>query len=245
MDELFGDVLERTGRSRRRLGFSPALDVAYTADPPLAIVTAELAGVPADSLDLEIQGRKLILSGAPSRRRGRFRSRAPTATHDRDRSVRRRAAGRGGGGRARGAARARRRTPPAGHGHLPGHADPAERRSGAEHRADQRHAPGRPLHRDGRQPPPGEGDSGPRGSLRRRRPGGRRADDPSARRDPAGADPGRAAGAHRPVAGQPGLPRGRDRRGARQCSAGPGAHGADAQRAADLRRDRLPGSLPA
>ncbi len=64
MDELFGDVLERTGLSRRRLGFSPALDVAYTADPPLAIVTAELAGVPADSLDLEIQGRKLILSGA-------------------------------------------------------------------------------------------------------------------------------------------------------------------------------------
>ncbi len=64
MDELFGDVLERTGLSRRRLGFSPALDVAYTADPALAIVTAELAGVPADSLDLEIQGRKLILSGA-------------------------------------------------------------------------------------------------------------------------------------------------------------------------------------
>ncbi len=64
MDELFGDVLERTGLSRRRLGFSPALDVAYIADPPLAIVTAELAGVPADSLDLEIQGRKLILSGA-------------------------------------------------------------------------------------------------------------------------------------------------------------------------------------
>ena len=60
----FGDVLERTGLSRRRLGFSPALDVAYIADPPLAIVTAELAGVPADSLDLEIQGRKLILSGA-------------------------------------------------------------------------------------------------------------------------------------------------------------------------------------
>ncbi|MDQ6745105.1 MAG: Hsp20/alpha crystallin family protein [Actinomycetota bacterium] len=64
MDELFGDVLERTGLSRRRLGFSPAIDVAYAADPPLAIVTAELAGVPAESLDLEIQGRKLILSGA-------------------------------------------------------------------------------------------------------------------------------------------------------------------------------------
>lgn len=63
MDELFGDVLERTGLSRRRLGFSPAVDVAYTADPPRAIVTAELAGVVIDELELEIQGRKLILSG--------------------------------------------------------------------------------------------------------------------------------------------------------------------------------------
>jgi HSP20 family protein len=37
--------------------------VAYTSDPPRAIVTAELAGVEIDGLDLEIQGRKLILSG--------------------------------------------------------------------------------------------------------------------------------------------------------------------------------------
>jgi len=63
MDELFGDVLERTGLSRRRLGFMPAVDVAYTADPPRAIVTAELAGVDMDSLNIEIQGRKLLLSG--------------------------------------------------------------------------------------------------------------------------------------------------------------------------------------
>jgi HSP20 family protein len=63
MDELFGDVLERTGLSRRRLGFVPAVDVAYTADPPRAIVTAELAGVDAGRLELEVQGRKLVLSG--------------------------------------------------------------------------------------------------------------------------------------------------------------------------------------
>jgi HSP20 family protein len=63
MDELFGDVLERTGLSRRRLGFSPAVDVAYTSDPPRAIVTAELAGIVTAGLELEIQGRKLILSG--------------------------------------------------------------------------------------------------------------------------------------------------------------------------------------
>jgi HSP20 family protein len=63
MDELFGHVFERTGLSRRRLGFVPAVDVAYTADPPRAIVTAELAGVDMDTLELEIQGRKLLLSG--------------------------------------------------------------------------------------------------------------------------------------------------------------------------------------
>jgi HSP20 family protein len=63
MDELFGDVFERTGLSRRRTGFSPAVDVAYVSDPPRAIVTAELAGVELDGLELEIQGRKLILAG--------------------------------------------------------------------------------------------------------------------------------------------------------------------------------------
>jgi HSP20 family protein len=63
MDELFGDVLERTGLTRRRGGFSPAVDVVYVDDPPRAIVTAELAGVEASELDLEIQGRTLVLSG--------------------------------------------------------------------------------------------------------------------------------------------------------------------------------------
>jgi HSP20 family protein len=72
MDELFGDVFERTGLGRRRSGFCPAVDVAYTSDPPRAIVTAELAGVDVDELDLEIQGRQLILSGtrAPAETEG-------------------------------------------------------------------------------------------------------------------------------------------------------------------------------
>jgi HSP20 family protein len=63
MDELFGDVLERSGLSRRRVGFSPSVDVAYTSEPPRAIVTAELAGIVVEELELEIQGRKLVLSG--------------------------------------------------------------------------------------------------------------------------------------------------------------------------------------
>ena len=63
MDELFGDVFERTGLARRRGGFTPAVDVAYTSNPPRAIVTAELAGIVLEELELEIQGRSLVLSG--------------------------------------------------------------------------------------------------------------------------------------------------------------------------------------
>jgi HSP20 family protein len=63
VDELFGDVFERTRLSRRRTGFSPAVDVAYVPDPPRAIVTADLAGIEIDQLDLQIEGRKLILTG--------------------------------------------------------------------------------------------------------------------------------------------------------------------------------------
>jgi HSP20 family protein len=63
MDELFGDVFERAGLARRRTGFSPAVDVAYASDPPRAIVTAELAGVEIDELELQIEDRKLILAG--------------------------------------------------------------------------------------------------------------------------------------------------------------------------------------
>ena len=63
MDELFGDMFDRIPLSRRRAGSWPAVDVAYAADPPLAIVTAELAGIEIDELDLQIEGRTLILSG--------------------------------------------------------------------------------------------------------------------------------------------------------------------------------------
>jgi HSP20 family protein len=64
MDELFGDVFERTRLTRKRPGFVPAVDVAYSSDPPRAIVTAELAGIDIADVDLEIQGRELILTGS-------------------------------------------------------------------------------------------------------------------------------------------------------------------------------------
>jgi len=64
MDELFGDVFQRPPIAPgKRAGFSPAVDVYYTDDPPRAVVTAELAGIDADTLELEIQGRELMLAG--------------------------------------------------------------------------------------------------------------------------------------------------------------------------------------
>jgi HSP20 family protein len=58
MDQLFGDVF-----GRRRAGFLPAVDVAYALDPPRAIVTAELAGIDPGELEIEIEGRQLLLTG--------------------------------------------------------------------------------------------------------------------------------------------------------------------------------------
>jgi HSP20 family protein len=72
MDQLFGDVFGRGGMPRRRPGFLPAVDVAYSLDPPRAIVTAELAGIDPRELEIEVEGRRLLLSG--SRRPAEARS---------------------------------------------------------------------------------------------------------------------------------------------------------------------------
>jgi HSP20 family protein len=64
MDELFGDVFERTGiLPRGRAGFSPRVDVYYCGEPPRAIVKAELAGIDNESLALELRGRELTIAG--------------------------------------------------------------------------------------------------------------------------------------------------------------------------------------
>jgi HSP20 family protein len=63
MDELFGGVLARRLAARRRGGFSPAVDVYYTGDPPSAVVRADLAGIDPAEVALEIRGRELVLSG--------------------------------------------------------------------------------------------------------------------------------------------------------------------------------------
>jgi HSP20 family protein len=65
MDELFGGDLVGGGPGglSHRGAFSPAVDVYYVADPARAIVRAELAGVRAAEIELEISGRELIIAG--------------------------------------------------------------------------------------------------------------------------------------------------------------------------------------
>src|SRR4051794_37059032 len=62
IDELFGDVFERSTGLRGR-GFSPPVDVFYRDDPPRAVVKADLAGVDIDNVALEIRGRQLLIAG--------------------------------------------------------------------------------------------------------------------------------------------------------------------------------------
>ncbi len=45
-----------SGRAAPGAAIWPAVDVAYTSEPPRAIVTAELAGVEVEELELQIRG---------------------------------------------------------------------------------------------------------------------------------------------------------------------------------------------
>ncbi len=64
IDELFGDVFgTSTLAPQRRTGFTPPVDVSYADDPPRAIVTVALPGIRVEDLDLEVQGRQLVISG--------------------------------------------------------------------------------------------------------------------------------------------------------------------------------------
>jgi HSP20 family protein len=62
IDELFGDVFERTGLAPRRT-FTPEVDVYYCGKPPRAIVKVAIAGIDPDEVVLEIRGRQLVIAG--------------------------------------------------------------------------------------------------------------------------------------------------------------------------------------
>lgn len=73
IDELFGDVFERTGFSPRA-GFTPEVDVYYCGQPPRAVVKAAIAGIDIDDVSLEVRGRQLIITGVrrPQEAEGRL-----------------------------------------------------------------------------------------------------------------------------------------------------------------------------
>jgi HSP20 family protein len=65
IDELVGSS-DPWRRARRQGGFSPRVDVYYCGDPsnePKAIAKVELPGVDVDSVNLEVVGRELVISG--------------------------------------------------------------------------------------------------------------------------------------------------------------------------------------
>ena len=65
IDELFGDAWTRAGLApQRRPGFRPRVDVYYCGtERPKAVVKADLAGISAEDLNIEIRGRTLVISG--------------------------------------------------------------------------------------------------------------------------------------------------------------------------------------
>lgn len=72
MDELLGEGWAAVEPGRRsRSDFHPRVDVYYSEGPiaadgdpvPKAVVTADLAGVGADAVNVEISGRMLVISG--------------------------------------------------------------------------------------------------------------------------------------------------------------------------------------
>jgi HSP20 family protein len=64
IDELFGDVWTRTGLSHPHpAGFTPRVDVYYSGDPPKAVIKADLSGIDADDLQIEVRQRVLVISG--------------------------------------------------------------------------------------------------------------------------------------------------------------------------------------
>jgi HSP20 family protein len=67
MDELLGDFWDQAGYQTRRktIAFVPRVDVYYCGDdgPQKAIVKVELPGIELEAVNLEVQGRALVISG--------------------------------------------------------------------------------------------------------------------------------------------------------------------------------------
>jgi HSP20 family protein len=63
IDELFGDVFERSGLTQSRT-FTPEVDVYYCGGGPArAIVKVAVPGVDPDDVSVEVRGRQLVIAG--------------------------------------------------------------------------------------------------------------------------------------------------------------------------------------
>lgn len=64
MDRLLGDVWGRSRYvARPATGFSPSVDVYYCGRPQRAIVKVDLAGIDPATVNIEVSGRELVVSG--------------------------------------------------------------------------------------------------------------------------------------------------------------------------------------
>ena len=63
IDELFGDVFDRSRGLAPRRTFTPEVDVYYCGKPPRAIVKVAIAGIDPDDVALEVRGREIVISG--------------------------------------------------------------------------------------------------------------------------------------------------------------------------------------
>jgi len=78
MDEFLVDYWERPGMrtQNQTAGFAPRVDVYYRGEkaPEVAVVRAEIPGVEVSAVNLEVRGRRLVISGEKPRRETTGRS---------------------------------------------------------------------------------------------------------------------------------------------------------------------------
>ena len=75
IDELFGDVWQRAGYvPHGRPTFSPRVDVYQCGEPLCVVVKVDISGVKVENVNLEVQGRELVISGERETRESETRT---------------------------------------------------------------------------------------------------------------------------------------------------------------------------
>lgn len=64
MDKMLGDVWARSRyMTRSTVGFSPSVDVYYCGRPERVVVKVDLAEIDLSTVNIEVSGRELVVSG--------------------------------------------------------------------------------------------------------------------------------------------------------------------------------------